>query len=197
MKIKELLNEAGPEWIKHPTAKGVMIKNPKWEPPAKPAREKSGLDRSGAMKKRHEDAHSKLWQLHQIIFNAVGNTFPDGDPADWIVPKARKLYGLDDWADPWKYINKAVQEFEGYKDLGQWLASMWDDSQKDAMYDAENGHDNGEGIFWNRDKNGKPQPEDNPWGTPGKKMKKKSQKLPSSLLWKPATGKPHIFSDPK
>lgn len=163
MKIIEILDEAAGEWTKHPTRPGVLVKNPKWVPPAKKPRVKSGLNRSEAMKARHAATTEKLHKLHMYIVRAVGETFPDGDPADMVVPYARKLFGLDEWADPWKYINAAVRKNEGYSDLSTWLAEMWDQYADDAMYDAKNGYIDDNSVFYRVGPNGEIEREGNPW----------------------------------
>lgn len=167
MKIKDIISEATPEWIKHPHAKGVMIKNPKWVAPEKPAKEPSGLNRSDAMKKRHADAKAKYYKIFSMIEHAVSNAFPDGEPMDHIpIQQIKRMCGVSEWGEVMPHINRAVRlGTDGrYVDLDSWLASMWDDAQRDAIHDAKMGNletyspfyrvqDDGKGIF----------PMPNPW----------------------------------
>ena len=163
MKIKDLL-EAAPEWIKHPSSKGVMIKNPRWEPSLKTPREPaSGMNRSQAMKARHAAHKAKLDKLYHFIWMEVGNSFPDGDPSYEVAMKARRMFGLDEWADPWKYINAAIKLHEPFNSLSEWLASMWDETAADRMYDAKNGHPEENSLFYTVGDNGEIEPEGNPW----------------------------------
>jgi hypothetical protein len=163
MKISELLNEAGPEWIKHPTQKGVMVKNPRWEPPMHEPKAKSGLNRSEAMKKRHADQAAKLDKLYWKISAAISETFPDGDPWDESSAWAKRIFNLDDWADTGKYINAAVKKHESYASLSDWLAGMWDEYQRDQISDANNGHVENNNPFYRVGENGEIEPEGNPW----------------------------------
>ena len=163
MKIKDL-TEAAPEWIKHPTVKGVQIKNPRWTPSMKEPRAASGMNRSEAMKARHAAYRAKISKLHMVVIDAISQSFPDGDPYDQIYPYAKRLFGLDEWDDASKYITAAVKmENPKYKDLSDWLASMWDDYSADSCHDARNGHIDNNSPFYRVGPNGEIEPEDNPW----------------------------------
>jgi hypothetical protein len=157
--------EAAPEWIaaKHGT-KGVMVKNPNWTPSFKAPKVASGLNRSEAMKARHAAYRAKISKLHMAIVNAIGNSFPDGDPYDTVYPYAKRLFGIDEWGDASKYITAAVKmEDPKYKDLSDWMATLWDDYSADSIYDAKNGHVENNNPFYRVGENGEIEPEANPW----------------------------------
>lgn len=73
------------------------------------------------------------WELWELAQDAVGRSFPDGDPIDHL------QRDIDMEA-----IDKAVKKYAGPYSKGKakyglydWVKDMWADSQKDALYDAE------------------------------------------------------------
>lgn len=141
------------------------------------ARERAWL----AMDKADEREEAKRQRLlvkakkdTQMIWNnvqeAIGSTFPDGDPIDKLGPWMRRSgFDIHD-------IDAAVKKHAGKKKTGDYglydyLADMWDDSADDALHDAENGrkHDRGihvpdTSVFINFDEGrGKYKKASNPW----------------------------------
>lgn len=85
-----------------------------------------------------ERAEAAMEKLDWIINDAVGNAFPDGDPFDAIMPRARKLGIRPD--DLIKWLDRWARKYSGVK--GGWhayLARMWDDQYADANSDAAHG----------------------------------------------------------
>lgn len=90
-----------------------------------------------------EEKSKKLLTISQYIQDAVGNTFPDGDPFDHLKPKLRRLGLNDDNMMDW--LNAATKKHLGFKDYYAYLAAVWDDFARDS------------GDMLNI------KPEDNPW----------------------------------
>lgn len=85
-----------------------------------------------AKKERREQV---LNQLGNIIGDAVGMSFPDGDPFDHIYPKARKLGVPAD--DVLKWLDIAAKRAGLGKSYYDYLQSLWDDQYADAKSDYE------------------------------------------------------------
>jgi len=80
-------------------------------------------------------AEAAMAKLDYIINDAVGNSFPDGDPWDAIAPRARRLGIRED--DLIKWLDRWARKEAGVK--GGWhayLANAWDDF---ASSDADTG----------------------------------------------------------
>lgn len=73
---------------------------------------------------------------HEIVAvgeNAIGQSFPDGDPSDYLHPFLKK-HGLD-----FRDVNAAFKKIHK-KDFYKYLADMWDDHAADSLHDAKQGH---------------------------------------------------------
>lgn len=93
---------------------------------------KRDTSKANAKKERREQV---LNQLGHIIGDAVGMSFPDGDPLDHIIPRARKLgVPLDDVL---KWLDLAVKRMGMGKDYYDYLESLWDDQYSDAKSDYD------------------------------------------------------------
>lgn len=90
-------------------------------------REIAALDRAAAKKAATKLQQSEIWNKVQTV---IGNSFPDGDPIDHLIPWMSKTGVTMD------QVNAAVKKYEK-TDFYGYLARMWDDSQGDAVYDAE------------------------------------------------------------
>lgn len=90
-------------------------------------REIAAMDRAAAKKAATKLEQSVIWNKVQTV---IGNTFPDGDPIDHLIPWMRQNNVTMD------QINAAVKKHEK-TDMYGYLARMWDDTQGDAVYDAE------------------------------------------------------------
>lgn len=81
-------------------------------------------DTSTADAKR-ERVNQVLERLADMIDEAIGNAFPDGDPWDALYPKMRKMgireYDMLDWLD------RAVKKHLGAKDYHTYLRQSWGD----------------------------------------------------------------------
>lgn len=97
---------------------------------------------------------------------AIGQSFPDGDPADYLIPWLVKhnLY-MDD-------VHRAFRKLGKAKDFYSYLAGMWEDYQGDQIYDAEHGHKNDNSVFYDVEADGTITPKANPWGSPNRKKAK-------------------------
>lgn len=85
--------------------------------------------------------HPTLDEIWHEVDNAIGNSFPDGDPIDSLMPfMTARGVTMDE-------INASVKKNvmgrgKGKKDYGMYdyLADMWDDMSKDSLRDAMQGH---------------------------------------------------------
>ena len=112
--------------------------------PSKPATPKVDLD--------------AVWQNIQRV---VGNTFPDGDPMDWLAEKYPRYAAIGQLG---VLMDKATRHAKAGKSFYDYLARMWHDVAQDAMADARNGHVDEYSPFYTVD-GGKITPQPNPWGT--------------------------------
>lgn len=74
---------------------------------------------------KREKVRRALDQLGTIISDAVGNSFPDGDPFDSIYPKARRLGIPADNMIEW--LDRAVKKAGMGESYHDYLADVWDD----------------------------------------------------------------------
>lgn len=137
-----------------PVKKSEADKLAKLERDANTAAEKAKL---AAIKKQKDDL-SAIWGKVQ---DAVSHAFPDGDPIDYLGRWMDKTgIEMDD-------INKACNKYSGYKKgYYGYLAGMWDDMAKDALFDAKGEKKAGrefESPFIQYDKDGNPAMVTNPW----------------------------------
>lgn len=65
-----------------------------------------------------------LYKISDLINDAVGYSFPDGDPIDYIMPRIKKL-GIDPY-DAMPYLDKAAKKHLGSKTYYDYLADFWD-----------------------------------------------------------------------
>ena len=77
----------------------------------------------------NEELKNKLEKIANIIQDAWGQAFPDGDPADIIVPRLRRL-GIDRY-DAIDWMNKAARRIMGYKSYNDFLATSWEEFKGD------------------------------------------------------------------
>jgi hypothetical protein len=77
-----------------------------------------------------------MYELHDEVTDAIGNSFPDGDPIDGFGDylKDNKLT-MDD-------VNKAFKKIEGMT-YDKYMKTMWADSAADAAHDAQTDLKNG------------------------------------------------------
>jgi hypothetical protein len=76
-----------------------------------------------------------LHELVSVIEDAVGSTFPDGDPFDHIYPVTRRM-GIPA-NDILTWLDRAVSKAGMGKSYHDYIASIWDDQYGDAMTDLE------------------------------------------------------------
>lgn len=93
-------------------------------------------DTSGTDAKR-ERVNQVLDELSYIISDAVGNSFPDGDPFDSIYPRARRLGVPADSMIEW--LDRAARKGGLGKSYHDYLGNLWDDQYADAKSDADHG----------------------------------------------------------
>jgi hypothetical protein len=85
---------------------------------------KAGPNVAGNKDAENEALKNKLRRIADIIQDAWGQSFPDGDPADIIIPKLRKL-GIDTY-DAMDWMNKAARRVMGYKSYNDFLSISWE-----------------------------------------------------------------------
>ena len=90
------------------------------------------MSAKNAKLERERNAPAKLSseQIWNKVETVIGNTFPDGDPIDHLIPWMEKTKVTMD------QINAAVKKHAKAKDMYAYLADMWDDMASDAMHDA-------------------------------------------------------------
>lgn len=89
------------------------------------------LDAEEAKVRAEREANKpKLGEIWSKFVQAVGDSFPDGDPFDRIGPWMQQ-HGLtiDD-------LDRAVADSSDHRTAHDYLASMWDDYSRDAEHDA-------------------------------------------------------------
>jgi len=84
---------------------------------------------------KRERTNNALNQLAHIISDAVGMSFPDGDPWDHIYPKARKL-GVPAH-DMLAWLDRAVKKAGMGNSYHGYLSSLWDDQHAAAKFDYD------------------------------------------------------------
>lgn len=90
-------------------------------------------DTSKADAKR-ERVKKALEDLYWIAQDAIGMSFPDGDPIDHIIPKARRM-GIP-MNDIGEWLDRAFKKHEGVG-YNEHLARLWDDQYRDAKADMD------------------------------------------------------------
>lgn len=107
-----------------------------------------------------------LQTVYDKVIDSIGSSFPDGDPIDNIAPWLKRK-GIDGY-EIGETVEAALKKHgRGVEKKGMYayMASMWDEMGKDALYDAETMMKKGEEydsplISYNK---GKPEIKDNPW----------------------------------
>lgn len=139
--------------------------------PKKQEREDRKADREAAKwdredRKAERDAKPgagiDLKKVYDIVMDAIGNSFPDGDPIDHYVRPIQRL-GVKEFhvGDVVEMALKKHGRGVEKKGVHAYLAQMWDDMAGDAMHDAKAGHEAREPFV--RMEDGKPVKQDNPW----------------------------------
>lgn len=90
-------------------------------------------DTSKADSKR-EKVKKALDDLYWVAQDAIGMSFPDGDPIDHIIPKARRMGIPMDSVGEW--LDRAFKKHEGVG-FYEHLARLWDDQYGDAKSDMD------------------------------------------------------------
>lgn len=70
-----------------------------------------------------------LRKISNDIMAAAGESFPDGDPIDILIPRLRK-YGIDHY-DVGMWLDKAARKHLGVKSFHRYLANLWDEFKAD------------------------------------------------------------------
>jgi hypothetical protein len=124
---------------------------------AKRETELKKLNKKIAMKPALKTPKLSTEEIFKQVETSVGNSFPDGDPIDHLIPWMEKNSVTMDQIDAAvKKHAKPAKSMYGY------LAIMWDDTSSDAMHDAQNGHIDSNSPFY-RMENDKPVKNPNPW----------------------------------
>lgn len=128
MKINDIISEDSDPFRWRKGANGILSRRIS---PADVARK----DAAGKAKKLakqkpvnpHKVTREKLEALANKIYAVVGDTFPDGDPIDWLAPYVKKHFGL--YYDITPLLDKAIRlhnpRLKGYYD---YLETMWDET---------------------------------------------------------------------
>ncbi len=143
MKVLELLEG---KWVaKNLDGKERRFKNladaEAWRQSRSPAKQPKPFDSVGdyldwadqEARKRKEANKPKTSEIWRRFEQAVGDSFPDGDPFDrishWLNQHDLTIHDVD----------AAVKEFSGADSAHDYLAQMWDDYSADAEHDAMQG----------------------------------------------------------
>jgi hypothetical protein len=85
--------------------------------------------RAAKQEQDYTELTHKLEKIANIIQDAWGQAFPDGDPIDIIMPKMRRMgidmYDVGDW------LNKAARRVMGYRSYQDFLEQSWDQFKGD------------------------------------------------------------------
>ena len=73
--------------------------------------------------------NEKLSSIAQYIQDAVSNSFPDGDPIDYLIPKMRRL-GIDSY-ETGDWLDKAAKKYLHSKSYHGYLHDVWQDFMND------------------------------------------------------------------
>lgn len=114
------------------TARRDFLKDVK----AKIGRFKTDTSKADAKRER---VNQVLDRLAMVIHDAVGMSFPDGDPFDHIYPKARKM-GVPA-NDVLAWLDRAIRKDGSDKSYHDYLANLWDDQYAHAKFDYDNNRD--------------------------------------------------------
>jgi hypothetical protein len=125
---------------------------PKVRAAAKPSEWRYDLSSAETVRK----VKPNLDVLYQKGLDAIGDSFPDGDPIDRLGPWLSKQ-GFD-----FEDMNKAFRKHEK-KDFYAYLAHMWEDMARDQLHDAKNGHADENSVFYHQNDQGDWVLADNPW----------------------------------
>jgi len=102
---------------------------------AKIAKEREEIEKASAVieKKPPKPKKPTSSEIYNKVVTVIGNTFPDGDPIDWLIPYMKRT-GVTR-----EEIDAAVRKHALIKRGGlyTYLASMWDDFQGDTISDAK------------------------------------------------------------
>lgn len=127
------------------------------------AREKEDRIWDMAMNKKPRVPTKKEYlDMYNFAIDALGNSFPDGDPIDAVGPYLEKRkWNMDD-------LDKAFKMYGGSsekKGMYSYLADMWADQQESHLYDVKNHPELADenSVFFYVDNNGKVIPHRNPW----------------------------------
>jgi len=88
---------------------------------------------------KRERINQVLDRLAMVIYDAVGMSFPDGDPFDHIYPKARKMGIPPD--DVLTWLDRAIRKDGSGKSYRDYLATVWDDQYGGAKSDYDHNRD--------------------------------------------------------
>jgi len=80
-----------------------------------------------------------LERLSNVIDEAIGNAFPDGDPFDIIYPAAIKM-GIRPY-DVLEWLDRAVRKHNGGKDYHSYLNNIWQDHMETIHPDGHHNKD--------------------------------------------------------
>lgn len=86
-------------------------------------------NRSLAAKNRSQNLQSFHQKLAQVINDGIGHSYPDGDPIDYIHPRAMTIahsHGIDTHYDISDHLDKASRH-NGYDNYHHQLSSTWDE----------------------------------------------------------------------
>lgn len=67
-----------------------------------------------------------LKAVAQIIEHAVSETFPDGDPMNYIWPRLKRL-GVQEYYDVYDLLDRACKKVLGFKSFDDYMGNMYDD----------------------------------------------------------------------
>lgn len=148
----------------------------KWYAVAPPAPKRNWWDDEP---KKPAKPKLNLQAVYNKVIDAIGNSFPDGDPIDTIAPWLERQ-GVDRYKVG-ETIEKAMKKHghgEEKKGMYAYLASMWEEHALDVVFDAKNSPESeepGDTNFYYRDERGRVIMHDNPWLTHDEQKKIRSR----------------------
>lgn len=99
------------------------------KPPKIPRKKMSPEEKAAKVAERKKEKDLILWRVWMVIQESVGNSVPDGDPIDHIMPRLRRMFGYDryEWPEQLnKLMDTACRRYGHASDYTDYLAKVWD-----------------------------------------------------------------------
>jgi hypothetical protein len=123
---------------------------------------KEGPDAVARRAAKKQAIDQKLFRISRIIEDAIGYSFPDGDPSDIIIPNLKRL-GIENY-NAIQWMDKAAIKYLNSKSYTDYLVGFWDDYASDNPDFADQ------------------HPYGNPWGETKSDVERRKHQILKGLL---------------